>query len=61
MQAGMADILAMLYQLMDRQGPYSDATYIYTNTMHGDVMRRSKMMTTVAESEVLCELAHEGN
>ena len=32
-----ADIPTMLYRLMDRRGPYANATYIYTNTMHGDV------------------------
>ena len=31
-QAGMADILAMLYRLTDRRGPHANATYIYTNT-----------------------------
>jgi hypothetical protein len=35
----MADILAMLYRLMDQQGPYANAIYIFTNTMQGDVAK----------------------
>ena len=61
-QAGMADVPAMLYRLMDRRGHgHVDATHIYTNTMHGHVKRRLKTTTTAAESEVLHELAHGGN
>ena len=47
-QAGMADIPVMLYRLMDRRGPHANATYIYTNTMHGEVKRRSTTTTTAA-------------
>jgi hypothetical protein len=47
-QVGLADIPAMLYQLMDRRGSYANATYIYTNTMHGEVKRRLKTTTTAA-------------
>jgi hypothetical protein len=47
-QAGMADIPVMLYRLMDRRGPHANATYIYTNTTHRQVKRRSTMTTNIA-------------
>jgi hypothetical protein len=47
-QAGMANILAMLYRLMDRRGPHANATYIYTNTMHGEVKQRLTTMIKAA-------------